>query len=111
MIREINCLCVCFLHVRGGVSTYVTLQPWVSRFSPRAWRCFFRAFRGFAVVKVFSTCVEVFLGLIGGSCGSSSFLHVRGGVSLLGGSGDSGAAFSPRAWRCFSGRCPGKVSE
>ena len=72
-----------FLHVRGGVSSGRTERK--------------------SVGQVFSTCVEVFLWTGRFGCGFYGFLHVRGGVSWRTLSISRPSAFSPRAWRCFSG--------
>ena len=90
-----------FLHVRGGVSASSSYCAYLSSFSPRAWRCFYRNSTKKRQTRVFSTCVEVFLYRGLDRLLSICFLHVRGGVSA-GFQGIRGKKkFSPRAWRCF----------
>ena len=87
--------------MRGGVSSPVAVSLLWKEFSPRAWRCFRIAFFRGQFGCVFSTCVEVFLCETCGIDFETSFLHVRGGVSLLIAWYLLDLKFSPRAWRCF----------
>ena len=48
-------------HVRGGVSSVGVLQTVVDVSSPRAWGCFSLSLLPFTSVRVFPTCVGVFL--------------------------------------------------
>ena len=73
-----------FLHVCGGVSKTLIIDPLVTRFSPRMWRCFHSEQRKRKIQKIFSTYVEVF-----------PYSGSKVQVSAL---------FSPRMWRCFRGR-------
>ena len=92
-----------FLHVRGGVSSGWKKREKIRKFSPRAWRCFYtNAIQEWAW-RVFSTCVEVFLQNPSQRSSTSSFLHVRGGVSGYEVRYCNWREFSPRAWRCFRG--------
>ena len=90
-----------FLHVRGGVSLSAVYAHPIVRFSPRAWRCFFREGIFRSIFIVFSTCVEVFLSENVVLMEDEGFLHVRGGVSPLCNAVFAPHVFSPRAWRCF----------
>ena len=92
---------VSFLHVRGGVSLCRGLGYIGLGFSPRAWRCFLRTVPPVHDGSVFSTCVEVFLQLRHCALADSSFLHVRGGVSIPNAVSPYDSQFSPRVWRCF----------
>ena len=94
-------LCVRFLHVRGGVSRFLSKDIQIQLFSPRAWRCFSWKSPVRPSPKVFSTCVEVFLATFKKVDTGRGFLHVRGGVSALSCIISLLAGFSPRAWRCF----------
>ena len=89
------------LHARGGVSIVKRFAGFIFLSSPRSWRCFNYRRQFSQRELVFSTLVEVFLGL--NICWLWFFrlLHARGGVSpspvfirVVGGS-------SPRSWRCF----------
>ena len=51
----------CFLHVRGGVSSYVMRGYNGTEFFPRPWRCFYTKVVDWFLDEVFSTFVEVFL--------------------------------------------------
>ena len=87
--------------MRGGVSNDGNIRACRYRFSPRAWRCFSTFFPDTPIRPVFSTCVEVFLAQPPKTALRTSFLHVRGGVSLLILCHRLFPSFSPRAWRCF----------
>ena len=52
--------------------------------SPRPWRCFPSRMHQSKIVSVFSTSVEVFPLRWELASSSSSLLHVRGGVSVIG---------------------------
>ena len=71
-----------FLHVCGGVSKEIFVQGTAEEFSPRMWRCFFKAGYSRSITKIFSTYVEVFLILALPSIDTLHFLHVCGGVSV-----------------------------
>ena len=91
-------------HVRGGVSTGLSVHKAGTASSPRAWGCFLSDCRGKPCAVVFPTCVGVFPVLRPDAYLWPRLPHVRGGVS------DREAAFrqtlrsSPRAWGCFRGR-------
>ena len=70
-------------HVRGGVSEGPGKNRGFFWSSPRAWGCFPVSYSGDARMRVFPTCVGVFLST--GSFSTLSFClpHVRGGVSVL----------------------------
>ena len=70
-----------FLHVCGGVSSYVAYEMPLSAFSPRMWRCFYS--------------------LALPSLRRRDFLHVCGGVSKEIFVQGTDEEFSPRMWRCF----------
>ena len=89
------------LHVRGGVSMWVTLLLAVLTSSPRSWRCFESTKVKVIHKRVFSTSVEVFPSSDKPSISLVSLLHVRGGVSGHGKSLLTGQLSSPRPWRCF----------
>ena len=52
--------CFGLLHVRGGVSTQLSIRKPQATSSPRPWRCFLSAIRFRSPHGVFSTSVEVF---------------------------------------------------
>ncbi len=89
------------LHARGGVSTMALLKLTGRRSSPRPWRCFCQAVLLHSKTGVFSTPVEVFLGVITDYIVSVRLLHARGGVSSALYGAIWRAASSPRPWRCF----------
>ena len=71
-------------------------------FSPHTWRCFRPRFWDLRWRRVFSTYVEVFLTWTFSRPTKTSFLHIRGGVSIRGRRSLPLASFSPHTWRCFS---------
>ena len=98
------------LHVRGGVSILLSVQMERQRSSPRTWRCFYLRRIRSSCRRVFSTYVEVFLGVFPGMAGNRRLLHVRGGVSYLWRPGLELGQSSPRTWRCFRLRGVGAVA-
>ena len=96
-----SCICICFLHVCGGVSKQNYFSCRGEPFSPRVWRCFLYNQFLFALAGVFSTCVEVFPLPTRFLMLSICFLHVCGGVSTTIPSELISEKFSPRVWRCF----------
>ncbi len=78
-----DCSGPCLPHVRGGVSEGPGKNRGFFWSSPRAWGCFPVSYSGDARMRVFPTCVGVFLST--GSFSTLSFClpHVRGGVSVL----------------------------
>ena len=79
-------------HVRGGVSSPLTLTVEQARSSPRAWGCFLHGPRARDRLRVFPTCVGVFPQNVSLTVICQGLPHVRGGVS----GGDRYAAM--RAW-------------
>ena len=49
------------LHARGGVSKTAKFSHFISKSSPRSWRCFLPYCCRWPLLQVFSTLVEVFL--------------------------------------------------
>ena len=88
-------------HVRGGVSHTVIARAWDRQSSPRAWGCFCKPMIVADVVRVFPTCVGVFLLISSNFVPTSGLPHVRGGVSREGASMLHAKTSSPRAWGCF----------
>ena len=84
----------CFLEVAEGSDA----EP---PSSPRPWRCFQDRRGAFRPPAVFSTSVEVFPTRTHTSTMFASLLHVRGGVSTVGGGARLDCQSSPRPWRCF----------
>ena len=74
--------CIRFLHACGDVSSDLVTIFIPQEFSPRMWRCFFPCIAMNAILRVFSTHVEMFL-----------LLQVRKNRFIM---------FSPRMWRCFA---------
>ena len=88
-------------HVRGGVSVYCAVLGRSASSSPRAWGCF-RGQRFLPLfVRVFPTCVGVFLYMCFTRSCSSGLPHVRGGVSKEDVKEAEPKESSPRAWGCF----------
>ena len=56
----------------------------VWKFSPRMWRCFLITNRRNTLDEIFSTYVEVFPIHCKSDCKHGNFLHVCGGVSMMG---------------------------
>jgi len=69
------------LHARGGVSPDHVFRSILDESSPRPWRCFSWLHSQIAMRGVFSTPVEVFLGVLVNGGNPSGLLHARGGVS------------------------------
>ena len=90
---------LCILHVCGGHPDVTLTNANAFAYSPRMWRssCFGKSYRKVSIV--FSTYVEVILGLIPLSLKPSGILHVCGGhphsdrVAVL------DYEYSPRMWR------------
>ena len=95
---------LCLLHVRGGVSIICNIGVIYLLSSPRPWRCFRGSNQAASDGCVFSTSVEVFPARGMEVRGSSSLLHVRGGVSISGEIASTNGLSSPRPWRCFPKR-------
>ncbi len=94
----------CLLHARGGVSGLDDRKSRYEKSSPRSWRCFSSLCFARLVYAVFSTLVEVFLGMAHGRGIIIRLLHARGGVSYTVDPEFGAIESSPRSWRCFS-RC------
>ena len=90
--------------MRGGVSDRLSLSCVLGPSSPRAWGCFPISAMFFHVIKVFPTCVGVFLTRKECLDAAGSLPHVRGGVSILVCECKPEVVSSPRAWGCFSAR-------
>ena len=90
-----------FPHVRGGVSSHFNVYPTLQWFSPRPWGCFCTFSTNNFLYQVFPTSVGVFLGFSTRYLPSTSFPHVRGGVSKGAGIDILHTRFSPRPWGCF----------
>ena len=88
-------------HVRGGVSIARALSLGVFSSSPRAWGCFLHEAPPKKRVKVFPTCVGVFLSFILSWMSVIGLPHVRGGVSYAVILWEVFTWSSPRAWGCF----------
>ena len=88
-------------HVRGGVSHFAVLLPFLPRSSPRAWGCFSRCIFMTLAPSVFPTCVGVFPFLSPFRRAYVRLPHVRGGVSTLQAAERPKIRSSPRAWGCF----------
>ena len=89
-------------HVRGGVSN---ISPYVGDkvlSSPRAWGCFSSRTKSAIELRVFPTCVGVFLTSVLTLGIRYCLPHVRGGVSHTDGTLPRTIWSSPRAWGCFS---------
>ena len=65
------------------------------------WRCFSLVHLNSHWSLIFSTYVEVFLGISMDKAVLSNFLHVCGGVSQIPQNLNTPLLFSPRMWRCF----------
>ena len=91
----------CFLHIRGGVSCYIAKRCILYKFSPHTWRCFQDAQGAADEAEVFSTYVEVFPICRLRTLNRLSFLHIRGGVSVVPVVLPVVSRFSPHTWRCF----------
>ena len=68
-------------HVRGGVSLRYVTHSQQMRSSPRAWGCFLHGARARDGLRVFPTCVGVFLQRLNAGGPAGRLPHVRGGVS------------------------------
>ena len=90
-----------FLHIRGGVSNALSRIPRKEPFSPHTWRCFSNPTSAVSSKEVFSTYVEVFLAQAEELEQTRSFLHIRGGVSVITFDASRNSSFSPHTWRCF----------
>ena len=69
--------------------------------SPRAWGCFLAAVQVHESLRVFPTCVGVFLREFFTYEEETGLPHVRGGVSLSNLLSYARQGSSPRAWGCF----------
>ena len=92
---------VSFPHASGGVSFYSWGFPFLSKFSPREWGCFYLHSKNTGSGKVFPTRVGVFPRERKPASMQNCFPHASGGVS-----GNSCVLvfwqqFSPREWGCF----------
>ena len=93
-------------HVRGGVSIARALSLGVFSSSPRAWGCFLHEAPPKKRVKVFPTCVGVFLISSIMGFNKPGLPHVRGGVSAGSQTALPRRQSSPRAWGCFAAMSP-----
>ena len=123
-LRQICCSIrhQCLPHVRGGVSMSAwgevsfdlsSPRAWGCfllrdhnalrrrQSSPRAWGCFWQRSDACYSVRVFPTCVGVFLPRRAHHAHTFCLPHVRGGVSARSYSQTGRKTSSPRAWGCF----------
>ncbi len=68
-------------HMRGGVSIFLDSLILIASSSPHAWGCFLKKQREIKSVRVFPTCVGVFLLHYPKYRTRFSLPHMRGGVS------------------------------
>src|SRR5690554_5800225 len=87
--------------MRGGVSIYSNTDWYDEKSSPHAWGCFKNSLIMTTRMKVFPTCVGVFLIKTVKKLTGKSLPHMRGGVSICHSFCNSWEWSSPHAWGCF----------
>ncbi len=88
-------------HMRGGVSELIASLETAGESSPHAWGCFLFHSLRWLDLRVFPTCVGVFLFERHRRLLAFSLPHMREGVSIGCGAWTIGKGPSPHAWECF----------
>ena len=98
-------------HMRGGVSGTKGTGDNLHSSSPHAWGCFPEWRDGVCIVRIFPTCVGVFLHRVGVDRCSIDLPHMRGGVSRPRATSRADHGSSPHAWGCFHVETPDRRSS